>query len=176
MLYPCVYIVLTLPLSIGRMWSMAHPGHHLYDPYAIAAAALLTSCGWIDSLLYTLTRKALLRDTMAGGSTRAPSVPDDIWAATELGTHGLTHTRRVTLEGGQLSDVEPQDKNRAVHHSPCGSIDPILTGTDRMGAKPGASMQAMLEDFNTTLETNQDLKKVPGVTDLPSYHQRRAKF
>ena len=78
MLYPCVYVVLTLPLSAGRMWSMAHGGVALSNAYACVAGALITSCGWVDSLLYTLTRKRLLNDTMSRPSSRRPSGNDGV--------------------------------------------------------------------------------------------------
>ncbi|KAF2207345.1 hypothetical protein CERZMDRAFT_7712, partial [Cercospora zeae-maydis SCOH1-5] len=64
MLYPFAYVVLTLPVSAGRMWTMAHNGRSTSHAYASLAGSLLTSCGWIDALLYTLTRRRLLRDTM----------------------------------------------------------------------------------------------------------------
>ncbi|EME86978.1 uncharacterized protein MYCFIDRAFT_118421, partial [Pseudocercospora fijiensis CIRAD86] len=63
-LYPLVYVVLTLPLSAGRMWSMSHGSRPTSDLFSCIAGALLTSCGWVDSLLYTLTRKRLLEDSM----------------------------------------------------------------------------------------------------------------
>ncbi|KAI5357614.1 Putative G protein-coupled receptor GPR1 [Septoria linicola] len=69
MLYPFVYVVLTLPLSAGRMWTMSHGAEPTSNLYTCIAGSLLTSCGWVDSLLYTLTRKRLLQDTMPGTST-----------------------------------------------------------------------------------------------------------
>lgn len=68
-LYPLVYVVLTLPLSAGRMWSMAHNGQPYSDRYACFAGAMIASCGWADSLLYTLTRRRLLSDTMPTGAS-----------------------------------------------------------------------------------------------------------
>ncbi|KAI7158687.1 hypothetical protein KC349_g4714 [Hortaea werneckii] len=145
-LYPCVYVVLTLPLAAGRMWSMAHHGEQYSDAFAVTAAALLTSCGWVDTLLYTLTRKALLKDTMpAHNSGRAGVQGDDSWEATELGQKGITHTRTVTVEDGVLRDTwcepdisteghrgRPQQQDNGANFfrepSPSSSIDPILSG------------------------------------------------
>lgn len=62
-LYPLVYILLTLPLSAGRMWSMARGGKSYSDGYAIFAGCMLTSCGLMDVLLYSITRRRLLRAT-----------------------------------------------------------------------------------------------------------------
>ncbi|EME38856.1 hypothetical protein DOTSEDRAFT_92149 [Dothistroma septosporum NZE10] len=67
MLYPCCYVLLTLPLSVGRMWSMAH-GRQTGIIFSCIAGSLMTSCGWVDCLLYSLTRRRLLQDTMSQGS------------------------------------------------------------------------------------------------------------
>lgn len=64
MLYPLVYVVLTLPLSAARMWSMARGGRTPSDLTNCVTGALLASCGWVDCLLYTLTRERLLANTM----------------------------------------------------------------------------------------------------------------
>ncbi|TKA26036.1 hypothetical protein B0A50_05548 [Salinomyces thailandicus] len=144
-LYPCVYVVLTLPLAAGRMWSMAHHGAQYSDTFSCVAAALLTSCGWVDAALYTLTRKALLRDTMpghGGSSGRGRRGQGSSWEATELGQKGITHTRTVTVEDGMLRDTwdDPEgsdaERGRSLKEtptfmrdpSPSGSIDPILSG------------------------------------------------
>ena len=67
MLYPFVYVLLTLPLSSARMWSMAHESHNLSTTTQCIVGALLASCGWVDCLLYSFTRKRLMRETMGGG-------------------------------------------------------------------------------------------------------------
>ena len=135
-LYPCVYVLLTLPLSAGRMWSMAHNGKPYSDAFACVAGAMITSCGWVDSLLYTLTRRRLLRDTMPNATSRRTGSNWD----TDLGSKGITHTRTVTVEGGQVMDTlepahmrynrretsDPEDYERPP--SPNGSVAPILSG------------------------------------------------
>jgi hypothetical protein len=68
MLYPFVYVVLTLPLSAARMWSMARGGQSPSNVTNCVTGALLASCGWVDCLLYTLTRERLLANTMHKGS------------------------------------------------------------------------------------------------------------
>ncbi|KAM0718296.1 hypothetical protein Q7P37_006628 [Cladosporium fusiforme] len=68
MLYPLAYIVLTLPISVCRMWSMAHGGQPVPETLQIVVGGLLASCGWVNCLLYTLTRKRLLKETMSRGS------------------------------------------------------------------------------------------------------------
>lgn len=70
-LYPAVYVVLTLPIAIGRMVAMT--GTAMPDVFFIVAGSLLTSCGWIDALLYTLTRRILVSNEIStiqyGGRT-----------------------------------------------------------------------------------------------------------
>lgn len=75
LLYPLIYIVLTLPLSAGRMWSMAHNGNSYSNGYAVFAGCMLTSCGFVDVLLYSLTRRRLLQATglVAGQQYSLPS-------------------------------------------------------------------------------------------------------
>ena len=57
-LYPAIYVILTLPLAAGRMAAMT--GITLPDTYYCVAGSLMTSCGWLDALLYTLTRRVLI--------------------------------------------------------------------------------------------------------------------
>jgi hypothetical protein len=57
-MYPIVYIVLTLPLSAGRMASVS--GHGPSVAYFCVAGALMTLSGFCDVLQYTLTRKSIV--------------------------------------------------------------------------------------------------------------------
>ena len=178
-LYPCVYVLLTLPLSAGRMWSMAHHGRATSDAFACTAGALLTSCGWVDSLLYTLTRKKLLQDTMPGHSHSSRRTHNDSnnWEATELGSKGITHTRTVTVEGGQMmdtnrglqqhsnSDSSPRSRRQPSESgnwerppSPNGSIDPILSGKGS-GGKVKTEISVGLADIMS--EDEDDISALP---------------
>ena len=144
-LYPCVYILLTLPLSAGRMWSYAHNGQTYGSSYACFAGAMITSCGWVDSLLYTLTRRRLLNDTMPARSGRSNSDHD-------LGSEHFTYTRSVATRGSEdfahrrsgisggsevMNSLSPRQhadgrvaqayiKDHEPPISPIGSIDPIV--------------------------------------------------
>jgi hypothetical protein len=62
-LYPAVYVILTLPIAIGRMVVMT--GMEMPDAFFCVVGTLLTSCGWIDALLYTLTRRILVSNEMS---------------------------------------------------------------------------------------------------------------
>jgi len=128
-LYPLVYIVLTLPLSAGRMWSMAHGGAGLPDAYSCLAGALISSTGFVDALLYTLTRKQLLKHSTpssegnparkttdkasgsgssANKSTLGRSVVrqapiNQLSSWNNIATGGITQTRTVTVVGQRAS-------------------------------------------------------------------------
>jgi len=56
--YPVVYIIVTLPLAAGRIASMA--GNKPSLQYLLVGGCFMTSAGWIDCLLYTFTRRAFL--------------------------------------------------------------------------------------------------------------------
>ena len=72
-LYPIIYIVLTLPIASGRMAAMA--GNKLPVAFYGVAGSFLTSCGWLDTLLYTLTRRVFIKSErpMTGVSTNVQS-------------------------------------------------------------------------------------------------------
>ena len=57
-IYPIAYVICTLPLAGGRMAAMT--GIKIGLSYYCLAGAAITSCGWIDVLLYTMTRRVLV--------------------------------------------------------------------------------------------------------------------
>jgi hypothetical protein len=57
-IYPLIYVVCTLPLASARMVSMA--GHTPSLSHFCVAGAMITSNGWLDVLLYTMTRRIML--------------------------------------------------------------------------------------------------------------------
>ncbi|EXJ77619.1 hypothetical protein A1O3_09847 [Capronia epimyces CBS 606.96] len=98
-IYPVVYVICTLPLAGGRMASMT--GSPVpYWWYCLAGAAI-TSCGWLDVLLYACTRRVLVF------SADAPAV-DDIgldtfgWKYSSDGFWGTTTTITGPLGDGDL--------------------------------------------------------------------------
>jgi hypothetical protein len=69
-LYPIAYVALSLPLPAGRLalWSGAKVPLTFY----CIGATLMTSCGFVDTVLYTLTRRVLIREM----GDAAPSMVD----------------------------------------------------------------------------------------------------
>lgn len=61
-----VYVILTLPIAVGRMVAMT--GTELPEVFFCIAGSMLTSCGWIDALLYTLTRRILVSGDLSTGN------------------------------------------------------------------------------------------------------------
>jgi G protein-coupled glucose receptor regulating Gpa2 C-term len=57
-IYPIVYVVCTLPLAGGRMASMT--GMKIPYWWFCLAGSAITSCGWLDVLLYVMTRRVLV--------------------------------------------------------------------------------------------------------------------
>jgi G protein-coupled glucose receptor regulating Gpa2 C-term len=57
-IFPLAYVVLTLPLAAGRMAAMR--GVRISFAYYGLAGASITSCGWVDVVLYCFTRRVLL--------------------------------------------------------------------------------------------------------------------
>lgn len=104
-MFPIAYILLTLPLSAGRMWSAAHHGQNLPVGFQLAAGSLIGSCGVVDCLLYTLTRRSLLTQSIKGGSTTELENSRGSWnlAGVSSGLTGITQTRTVTITGDRLS-------------------------------------------------------------------------
>lgn len=108
-LFPIAYIILTLPLSAGRMWTRARGNENLPDGYALAAGSMIGSCGLVDCLLYTFTRRSLLKQDSKDSTENSTDVEkctssvrmDDL---SSRGA-GITQTRTVTVTGDRLSQV-----------------------------------------------------------------------
>ncbi|PGG98108.1 hypothetical protein AJ80_09580 [Polytolypa hystricis UAMH7299] len=86
-LYPIAYIILSLPLAAGRMATAS--GVRLGIPYFCTAGAIIASSGFVDVIMYTVTRKALLSDSEA-------SNPDRFYHSNRIQNSLLTTT--VTVE------------------------------------------------------------------------------
>jgi hypothetical protein len=56
--YPLIYIICTIPLASARMAAMS--GHPPSLKRLCLAGAMITSNGWLDVLLYTLTRRIMI--------------------------------------------------------------------------------------------------------------------
>jgi hypothetical protein len=57
--YPIIYVICTLPLATLRMISMSSNSNLSFGWFCFAGA-MITSNGWLDVLLYTMTRRIIL--------------------------------------------------------------------------------------------------------------------
>ena len=64
LLYPVIYVVCTAPLALGRVATMAKADVPI--SYFCIAGALIGSNGWLDVLLWGLTRRNLLFNADVG--------------------------------------------------------------------------------------------------------------
>ena len=157
-LYPAVYVTLTLPIAVGRMVVMT--GTEMPDAFFCVAGILLTSCGWIDVLLYALTRRVLVSNEMSvGHRTYSQNVTTITADATrpgdDMGLQSLSRdaaagtARSVTIVGGagnRMSRLVAHRRGRSFipekyHHpdplrenSPTGSQDSIIKSEHLLNA------------------------------------------
>ena len=131
------------------MWTMSHGARATSNVYTSIAGGLLTSCGWVDTLLYTLTRKRLLKDTMPRTASARNSVDEDAISK------GIVQTRRVVVSGTTMDFdlVSPETIQRdapiahelfertASFRSSTHSMQPILS---RLGSFRGRSERAKM--------------------------------
>lgn len=131
--YPLAYVLLTLPLAAGRMATMT--GNVLPLPYYCAAGSMMTSSGWIDVALYTLTRRVLVSNEIddhgrkgeSGGAASSgrkgygkSSTTGGGWSFDKSAAGLNDHT--VTITGGRDADyidLKPLSKG-GVHVSATG--------------------------------------------------------
>jgi len=102
LMFPLAYIILTLPLSAGRMWSMAHHTYNIHEGYQLASGALIACSGMVDCLLYTLTRRSLVQSTTSSENKSTTSGLDS-YDLSRL--NGITQTRTVTVTGDRVSTI-----------------------------------------------------------------------
>jgi hypothetical protein len=107
-IYPTIYVLCTLPLAAGRMAAMT--GHIVPYWYYCIAGAAITSCGWLDVLLYAFTRRVLVF------SDAAPPIDE-----CGLETFGIFYSPeefwsvRTVVEGGVLVDPTVSTRRRKQH-------------------------------------------------------------
>ena len=93
MLYPLVYLVLTLPLSTARMWAMARAGADPGVVVQVVVGCALASCGAVDAVVYSLTRPGW----RAEGEGRAPGTGTGTSRRTGSLPHASRRTARIVL-------------------------------------------------------------------------------
>ncbi|KAJ5118459.1 hypothetical protein N7448_010166 [Penicillium atrosanguineum] len=122
-LYPIVYIALTLPLSAGRMASVS--GHGPSVAYFCVAGALMTLSGFCDVLQYTLTRKSIVLEAETRSKKR-----DD-------GYYDLSTGQKKSKNGNLYSSEEKGPVSTVCAAMPgTDSTDHIIPRDIEMSAQP----------------------------------------
>lgn len=109
-IYPAAYVVCTLPLAACRMAAMQ--GKTIpYSLYCFAGAAI-TSCGWLDVVLYTTTRRVLIL-------AETPPAPGDVGLDTfGWGDSNSFWGTKTTIEGPLTRPTDFPHRDRALLGSP----------------------------------------------------------
>jgi hypothetical protein len=170
-MYPAVYVILTLPIAVGRMVAMA--GVRMPDLFFCIAGSFLTSCGWIDAVLYTLTRRVFVgadisshhyNRTVTATTTNAVRPGDD-----EIGMKSMNKdvsARTVTIVGGanRMSRmVDPRSRTR-LQRSKGNHPDPLgansATGSQDSIIKPGPNVIGIVTETNIQVESARESDEI----------------
>lgn len=152
MAYPVIYCVCTLPLVTARLAGMAggNPGY----VYICVGGAFITSNGWLDVLLYTLTRS---RYIVQGDVEDTAGVIDTFHA---FGQRFDIITPQVDKKDFWETSTTPTGSStRLSHHN---------RSTDSLQRRASVSLMS----FNFELERARHEDAVAHLHELPSYWER----
>ncbi|KAI8312899.1 hypothetical protein K4K59_005225 [Colletotrichum sp. SAR11_240] len=131
LLYPLIFLVCTTPLAIGRM--MGTRGVKLSPEYLCFAGAMITSNGWLDVILFSTTRRAILFHTS----------PDDQNLGIEtfnLTPLGQQFGHRVWITSGSK---KKQNERKNVYQAYSSSIAAAAVEAQRLDASPSFKLTRM---------------------------------
>lgn len=167
-MYPAVYVLLTLPIAVGRMVAMA--GESLPDAFFVVAGTLLTSCGWLDALLYTLTRRVIISNELSTGGrgtysqnvtvmTNNGTRPGDDVDLRSMNNKENATTRTVTIVGGskRMSRIVGRGRShiREKHNHPDPLRENSPTGSQDSIIKPGPNAIEIVTETNIRVESTR---------------------
>jgi hypothetical protein len=106
LLYPIIYIICTIPLAAGRIASMA--GRKVSLEYFCVAGAMIACNGWLDVLLYSITRRGIVfSDTPPNNDDGI----DTFWGLGYARPHGMGNVTTIEA-GGNTTDSENRTQNK----------------------------------------------------------------
>jgi hypothetical protein len=108
--YPLVYLVLSLPLAAGRMATAR--GDAPSKTYFGVAGCLMALSGFFDVMVYTLTRRHLLLDTEHSTTDHNYDGTDSQWQ-TNISTAGPSKSRKFRSRGSRLGSRFQKNGNHA---------------------------------------------------------------
>ena len=97
LVYPIAYTCLTLPLAAVRM--AAQSGKRLSTNSLLFGGACIASCGWVDVLLYVVTRRTILSLQPSSSASRKANGMNGM-----NGMNGLNYGNITTIGGTRSSD------------------------------------------------------------------------
>lgn len=183
-MYPIAYLALTFPIAVGRMIAMS--GKKLPDTFFVVAGALLTSCGWIDALLYTLTRRVLVNGDLSTGhynrtvnatltNAARPGDAHNYGLSSMPSKEPTSTARTVTIVGGSnrisrlVDHRRGRNTLRSKHHESIAESSPTRTGSQDSIIKP-----LRQDGINIMTETNIQVESMGADEgDLSSAPQSR---
>jgi hypothetical protein len=119
--YPIAYVVCTLPLVKARLTGMA--GRPVSFLELTVAGCMITSNGWVDVVLYSLTRRALLFGPEVGDDQTTALDTFIIRPDHEFGTTTFIEATRGTHSRGSVSK---RQQSEGVSHSRHGSTEELF--------------------------------------------------
>ena len=178
--YPIVYVVCTLPLVKARLTSMA--GHSVSFLELTVAGSMITSCGWLDVLLYSLTRRALLfGPDIADEHARALDTfrlrPDQQYGTTTF-IEATNPPRSLNNLRRSASKQRLHDRQDDVNESRSGSTEELFASRFRSRQAVKAETTVIVRTDALELEPMPDtprLKDGPGSTSFDSRSQKSEK-
>jgi hypothetical protein len=162
--YPIVYVVCTLPLVKARLTSMANQPVSFLE--LTIAGSMITSNGWLDVLLYTLTRRGALfgsdpLDEQAGVIDTFHLRPDQSYGTT-------TH-----IEATKISRSNSKRKSsRQGFHSSTGSTEELFAPVQMPGVKTETTVVVQSDAMEMDC-IPQRHKSVDGLSDSRSQMSRK---
>ncbi|KAJ5907368.1 hypothetical protein N7495_000050 [Penicillium taxi] len=168
-IYPLVYLVLSLPLAAGRMASAG--GDSPSKTYFGIAGCLMAFSGIMDVAVYTLTRRHLLTDTERSTTDHSYENNTDSQWQTQITTtaNGIRSSRRPRRKGFFSSRTR---RNIAEED---GEISPFEASTDDIVAKSDMEMTDLHGVYQeTTIEISHEPAEGLGGSSSSSLdgHQR----
>ncbi|OQE91903.1 hypothetical protein PENNAL_c0008G08768 [Penicillium nalgiovense] len=128
-IYPFVYLVLSLPLAAGRMATAR--GNSPSKVYFGVAGCLMALSGAMDVIVYTLTRRHLLLDTEHSTTDHSYGNTDSQWQ-TNITTNAGSRSRKAFRIGSRLNSKMRRSVPERDHTSPFEDSTEDIVGKNDM--------------------------------------------
>ena len=122
LLYPLVYIIVLLPLSIGRVMQFANKNPSLKATYVVCA--IFDCQGLVNAILYTCTRKGIIpwdaiirrfkRNSTSRGSDRCTAISRTVVPVSSIGTLDQSKYLSEHSDSASYVDIPSRFDNAAL--------------------------------------------------------------